>query len=96
MTRTTAQWQAADAAHFLHPFTDFQGLAKKGARIITRADNIWLWDSDGQQILDAMSGLWCVNVGYGQQALVEHGAGAASESLKASGGAPCCASTRTA
>jgi len=28
-TRTTADWQAADAAHFLHPFTDFQQLAKK-------------------------------------------------------------------
>ena len=71
MTRSTASWQAADAAHFLHPFTDFQALAKKGARIITRADGIYLWDSDGQQILDAMSGLWCVNVGYGQTALVD-------------------------
>lgn len=71
MTRTTSQWQAADSAHFLHPFTDFQGLAKKGARIITKADNIWLWDSDGNKILDAMSGLWCVNVGYGQQSLVD-------------------------
>ncbi|WP_425259494.1 aspartate aminotransferase family protein [Rubrivivax sp. RP6-9] len=71
MQRTTQDWQAADAAHFLHPFTDFQGLAKKGARIIERADNIYLWDSDGHKILDAMSGLWCVNVGYGQQALVD-------------------------
>jgi putrescine---pyruvate transaminase len=70
-TRTTADLQAADAAHFLHPFTDFAGLAKKGARIITRADNIYLWDSDGHQLLDAMSGLWCVNVGYGQRALVD-------------------------
>jgi putrescine---pyruvate transaminase len=69
-TRSTQAWQAADAAHFLHPFTDFQGLAKKGARIITRADNIYLWDSDGKRVLDAMSGLWCVNVGYGQQALI--------------------------
>ena len=71
MTRSTTQWQAADSAHFLHPFTDFQGLAKKGARIIRKADNIYLWDSDGHKILDAMSGLWCVNVGYGQQALVD-------------------------
>ena len=69
--RTTAEWQAADAAHFLHPFTDFKGLAQKGSRIIERADNIWLWDSEGHKILDAMSGLWCVNVGYGQQALVD-------------------------
>ena len=70
-TRTTKEWQAADAAHFLHPFTDFQSLAKKGSRVVVRADNIYLWDSDGQKILDAMSGLWCVNVGYGQQALID-------------------------
>ena len=56
-----------DAAHFLHPFTDFQALATKGSRVITRGDGIYLWDSDGQRILDAMSGLWCVNVGYGQR-----------------------------
>jgi putrescine---pyruvate transaminase len=69
--RSTQQWQAADAAHFLHPFTDFKALAGKGSRIIARADNIYLWDSDGHKILDAMSGLWCVNVGYGQRALVD-------------------------
>jgi putrescine---pyruvate transaminase len=68
--RSTAEWQAADAAHFLHPFTDFQALAHKGARIITKADNIYLHDSEGARILDAMSGLWCVNLGYGQEALV--------------------------
>src|SRR5574337_88662 len=71
MERTTAQWQAADAAHFLHPFTDFQSLARKGARIITRADDIYLWDSEGRRILDAMSGLWCVNVGYGRRELID-------------------------
>lgn len=70
-TRSTRQWQAADAAHFLHPFTDFLSLARKGSRIITRAEGIYLWDSDGHKILDAMSGLWCVNVGYGQTALVD-------------------------
>lgn len=69
--RTTQEWQAADAAHFLHPFTDFQALSRKGARVIERAENIYLWDTEGHKILDAMSGLWCVNVGYGQQALVD-------------------------
>ena len=76
--RTTQQWQQADAAHFLHPFTDFQGLARKGSRIITRAEGIYLWDSDGHKILDAMSGLWCVNVGYGRQELID----AATRQLK--------------
>jgi putrescine---pyruvate transaminase len=70
-SRTTQEWQAADAAHYLHPFTDFKALANKGSRVITRADNIYLWDSDGHKLLDAMSGLWCVNVGYGQQDLID-------------------------
>ena len=76
--RNTQQWQAADAAHFLHPFTDFKALAGKGSRVITRAENIYLWDSDGNKILDAMSGLWCVNVGYGRQELID----AATHQLK--------------
>jgi len=70
-TRTTQDWQAADAAHFLHPFTDFQSLARKGSRIITSGEGIYLRDSEGHRILDAMSGLWCVNVGYGQPSLIE-------------------------
>jgi putrescine aminotransferase len=78
MTRTTQDWQAADAAHYLHPFTDFKALASKGSRVMTRADNIYLWDSEGHKILDAMSGLWCVNVGYGQQELID----AATQQLK--------------
>jgi putrescine---pyruvate transaminase len=69
--RTTQQWQAADAAHYLHPFTDFKSLAAKGSRVIVSADNIYLRDSEGQKILDAMSGLWCVNVGYGRTELIE-------------------------
>jgi putrescine---pyruvate transaminase len=69
--RDTEAWQAADSRHFLHPFTDYKALAASGSRIIKRADNIYLWDSEGNKILDAMSGLWCVNVGYGQRALID-------------------------
>ena len=69
--RTTAEWQAADAAHYLHPFTDFKSLAAKGSRVIVSADNIYLRDSEGNRILDAMSGLWCVNAGYGRTELID-------------------------
>jgi len=44
---------------------------EKGTRIITHADGVYLWDSDGNKILDGMAGLWCVNVGYGRQELVD-------------------------
>ena len=65
----TAELQALDAAHHMHPFTHAAGLNEKGARVITRAEGCWLNDSDGNRILDAMGGLWCVNVGYGRHEL---------------------------
>ncbi|MDX1430822.1 MAG: aspartate aminotransferase family protein [Gammaproteobacteria bacterium] len=67
----TAGWQELDRRHHLHPFTDFKALARKGSRIITRADGVYLWDSDGRRILDGMAGLWCVNLGYGRTELAE-------------------------
>lgn len=67
----TARWQELDSRHHLHPFTDHKALASVGSRIITRAEGCWLWDSDGNRILDGMAGLWCVNVGYGRQELVD-------------------------
>lgn len=67
----TEELQALDAAHHIHPFTDTGELNRKGARVISQADGIYLWDSDGNKILDAMAGLWCVNVGYGRKSIAD-------------------------
>jgi len=69
--RTAREWRALDTAHQLHPFTNYKALAAEGSRIITRADGVWLWDSEGTRILDGMAGLWCVNVGYGRREMVD-------------------------
>jgi putrescine---pyruvate transaminase len=68
---TTAQLRAVDAAHHLHPFTDTNGLNAEGARVIVRAEGVYLWDSEGNKIIDGMSGLWNVNVGYGRQEIID-------------------------
>jgi len=70
-TLSTRRLQELDAAHYLHPFTDHKSLGERGARIIERADGVYLWDSEGNRILDGMAGLWCVNVGYGRSELAE-------------------------
>ena len=70
-SRSTAAWRSLDAAHYLHPFTDHAALASKGTRVITHADGVYIYDSDGRQILDGMSGLWCVNLGYGRRELAD-------------------------
>ncbi len=67
----TAELQALDAAHHLHPFTDGAALKKKGTRVITSAKGVYLYDSEGNKLLDAMSGLWCVNIGYGRHELAD-------------------------
>jgi len=68
---STGDWQDKDHKHYLHPFTDHKELGNKGSHIITRADGVYIWNSEGRQILDGMAGLWCVNVGYGRSDLVE-------------------------
>ena len=65
----TSEWQAIDARHHLQPFTNYQELHERGARIVTRADGVYVWDSDGNRFLDGMAGLWCVNMGYGRKEL---------------------------
>lgn len=66
---STAELQKLDAAHHMHPFTDANGLAAKGARVIKSAQGVWLTDSEGNRIIDGMAGLWCVNIGYGRPEL---------------------------
>ena len=67
----TLEWQALSRDHHLPPFTDYKALNAKGARIITKAEGVYVWDSEGNKILDGMAGLWCVNVGYGREELVQ-------------------------
>ncbi|MBY5942736.1 aspartate aminotransferase family protein [Halomonas sp. DP5N14-9] len=72
-----ARLKELDREHHLHPFTDFKALGEEGSRIIVDAEGVYIQDADGHRILDGMAGLWCVNLGYGRQELVD----AASEQL---------------
>ena len=76
--RSREDWQELDKEHHLHPFTDHKSLHEKRSRIITRAEGVYIFDADGNKILDGMSGLWCVNAGYGRQELID----AATEQMK--------------
>ncbi|MEO0437449.1 MAG: aminotransferase [Pseudomonadota bacterium] len=65
----TKSLQALDRAHHLHPFTDFHDYAEQGGRIFQRAEGVHIYDSDGHAMYDGMSGLWCCNLGYSQDAI---------------------------
>lgn len=62
---------AIDAAHHLHPFSDMGKLNASGTKVISRAEGVHIFDSNGKRYLDAFAGLWCVNVGYGRKSIAD-------------------------
>jgi putrescine aminotransferase len=70
-TVDTSTLRQLDQAHHLHPFTDLQDYSEHGGRIMSRAEHIYIYDSDGHRMLDGMSGLWCCNLGYSQKGIIE-------------------------
>jgi putrescine aminotransferase len=67
----TVAIRALDSAHYLHPFTDHKALSGTGARVMVKGEGVYVWDSEGNKIIDGMSGLWCVNVGYGRKSIAD-------------------------
>lgn len=60
-----------DGKHHLHPFSDNAALAREGVRVMVKAKGIYVYDDEGNEILDGMAGLWCVNIGYGRKELAK-------------------------
>jgi len=67
----TEHYQELDALHHLHPFTSHTSLRSGGARVIVRGDGPYVWDSEGNCILDGMAGLWTANLGHSRKELAE-------------------------
>lgn len=66
----TEKLRQLDFDHYLHPFSDMQDLKQVGTRIIVKGEGCYIWDSEGHKILDTMSGMSCVNMGYSQPSLI--------------------------
>ena len=65
-----AIWEK-DRKHLLHPFTHFDSFKVEGSMIITEANGCMIKDSNGNEYLDGLGGMWCVNVGYGRHEIAE-------------------------
>jgi adenosylmethionine-8-amino-7-oxononanoate aminotransferase len=62
---------ALDRAHLIHPVMNWRGHEQRGATVLHSGRGAWLRDESGKELLDAFSGLWCVNIGYGHESVVE-------------------------
>ncbi len=63
--------QARDIAYFLHPYTDLKKHEEVGPMVITRGDGIYVYDEEGNEFIEGLSGLWCTALGFGEQRLVD-------------------------
>ncbi|MEP6505736.1 MAG: aminotransferase class III-fold pyridoxal phosphate-dependent enzyme, partial [Betaproteobacteria bacterium] len=54
-----------------HPVAAWRQHEARGPLLLTAARGAWLTDGQGHELLDAFAGLWCVNVGYGQESVVQ-------------------------
>ena len=71
MNSTRSAWQK-DMDHVIHPYTNYRYFKTEGTTIFRSAKGYVIEDIDGNRYLDGMAGLWCVNIGHGNQELAEH------------------------
>ena len=76
MISETEKWQGKDNRYVWHAMSGYD--PSTSTMIVEKGDGAWITDMDGNHYLDGMSGLWCVNVGYGREELAQ----AAYEQLK--------------
>ena len=63
--------QTRDLNVLLHPLTNLKVLAERGPLIIERGKGVRVYDTAGRDYIEAMSGLWCTALGWGDEELVE-------------------------
>ncbi len=55
----------------MHPVSAYRAHEAKGAILLESAKGMFVRDGEGRELLDAFAGLWCVNIGYGHESVVE-------------------------
>lgn len=67
----TEELSTKDKRHTIHPWADLATASIKGDHVIKRGEGYHVYDSNGKRYLDGIAGMWCVNIGYGNQEMVE-------------------------
>ncbi len=67
-----AEVMTADRANVWHHLSQHKGLETKDPQVIVRGEGMRVWDTNGKEHLDAVSGaVWTVNVGYGRERIAK-------------------------
>jgi L-2,4-diaminobutyrate transaminase len=66
-----ASLEDLDRRYAIHPFTSIPAHDAGGPVMMVEGSGCTLTDSAGNSYLDAMAGLWCVNIGYGNKEMAD-------------------------
>ena len=55
---------------FWHPFADM-GAVRSAELVLDRAEDVWVWDTDGRRYFDATASLWYANAGHGRTEIAD-------------------------
>jgi adenosylmethionine-8-amino-7-oxononanoate aminotransferase len=71
LNMTTDAVLTADT-HLIQSFADLNALKQNGARtVIVGADGALVRDSEGNELIDGIGGLWCVNAGHRRKEIID-------------------------
>ena len=65
-TNDLSELRARDMASLLHPFTNLTTLRQTGPLVIDRGKGVFVYGADGKDYVEAMGGLWCTALGWGE------------------------------
>jgi L-2,4-diaminobutyrate transaminase len=63
--------EQADRESVFHPWTSIADHLARGPLVIVEGEGVRLRDNRGREYIDALAGLWCVDIGYGRRELAE-------------------------
>ena len=70
--------QTRDVESVLHPYTNLVKHRETGPVIFERGKGVFVYDDKGKDYIEAMAGLWCTALGWGENELAE----AAAEQMR--------------
>jgi len=56
---------------FIHPWDDIVKLGGNQRTLLSKGEGVYVYDSEGNRLLDAPAGMWCVNIGHGREEMAQ-------------------------
>ena len=67
---TAAELKQSDNL-FIHPWDDIAKIGSHQRTLLNKGDGVYVYDSEGNRLLDAPAGMWCVNIGHGREEMAQ-------------------------